>query len=135
MAMVNGGEDTAVVTGINVTPLVDITLVLLIIFMVTATFVSEQGLQVKLPKVVTRENAPAPAITVALGRGGQLRLMKQDVTLAELQARIANEVRLDRGVKVLFKADAELTYLQVAEVLDALKQAGVRQVALAMDRK
>jgi biopolymer transport protein ExbD len=133
--MVNGGEDAAVVSGINVTPLVDVTLVLLIIFMVTATFVSEQGLQVKLPKVVTRENAPQPAITVALDRNGQLRLMKQDVTLAELQTRMANEVRLDRGVKVIFKADSALTYFQVAEVLDALKQTGIRQVALAMDRK
>jgi biopolymer transport protein ExbD len=133
--MGTGGEDAAVVSGINLTPLVDITLVLLIIFMVTATFVSEQGLQVKLPKVVTRENAPAPAITVALGRDGHLRLMKQDLTLSELQARMAREVQLDRGVKVFFKADSDLPYFRVAEVLDALKQAGVRQVALAMDRK
>lgn len=123
------------VTGINVTPLVDITLVLLIIFMVTATFVSEQGLKVNLPKVVTRENAPTPAITVSLNQTGQLRLMKIDVTLPELQKRMAREVVLDRNIKVLVKAQKDLPYFKVAEVLDAIKQAGVTKVALAMDRK
>lgn len=130
-----GGDDSDVVTGINVTPLVDITLVLLIVFMVTATFVSEQGLRVSLPKVTTRENAPAPAITVTLGRDGQLRLMKLAVTPAELEAKLAHEVKLDPGVKVYLKADKDLPYYQVAEILDVVKSAGVGKVALAMDRK
>lgn len=128
-------EDANVVSGINVTPLVDITLVLLIIFMVTATFVSEQGLKVNLPKVVTRETAPSPAITVAVGQEGRLRLMKRDVTLEELKAQMGIEARLDSGVKILVKADQDLPYYKIAEVLDAIKQAGVNKVALAMDRK
>jgi biopolymer transport protein ExbD len=130
-----GDEDQNVVTGINVTPLVDITLVLLIVFMVTATFVSEQGLKVHLPKVVTRENAPSPAITVALGKDGQLRLMKKDVTLEDLKIQMAREAALDVNVKVLVKADLDLPYFKIAEVLDTIKQAGVNKVALAMDRK
>ena len=129
------GEDQTTVTGINVTPLVDITLVLLIVFMVTATFVSEQGLQVNLPKVETRENAPTPAITVALGEQGRLRLMKKDVTLDELSARMVVEARMDPNVKVLVKAQKDLSYYKVAEVLDVIKLAGVAKVALAMDRK
>ncbi len=75
-----GGDNDDLVTGINVTPLVDITLVLLIVFMVTATFVSEQGLQVVLPKVATQENAPTPAITVSIGSKGELRIMKKKDT-------------------------------------------------------
>lgn len=133
--MYTGPEEDYAVTGINVTPLVDITLVLLIVFMVTATFVSEQGLKVNLPKVVTRENAPSPAVTVAVGPGGELRLMKEEVTVQELTARLAREVRLDPGVRVLVKADRDLPYYQVAEILDAVKQAGVARAALAMDRK
>jgi biopolymer transport protein ExbD len=128
-------DDSNVVSGINVTPLVDITLVLLIIFMVTATFVSEQGLQVRLPKVITQENAPAPAITVAVDKEGRLRLMKKDVTLPELATQMALEVKLDPGVKILVKADKDLSYYKVAEVLDTLKLAGVNKAALAMDRK
>jgi biopolymer transport protein ExbD len=133
--MQNTNDDSQVVSGINVTPLVDVTLVLLIIFMVTATFVSEQGLQVQLPKVVTRENAPSPAVTVALGAGGKLRLMKTDVTREELSARLASEVRKDPNVKVYLKAQKDLSYQEVVEILDTIKQTGVARVALAMDRK
>jgi biopolymer transport protein TolR len=128
-------DDQEVISGINVTPLVDIILVLLIVFMVTATFVSEQGLQVNLPKVVTRENAPSPAITVAIDKNGRLRMMKKDVTITELGAQMALESKLDPGVKVLVKADKDLPYFKVAEVLDTLKQAGVTKAALAMDRQ
>ncbi|NTV52542.1 MAG: biopolymer transporter ExbD [Candidatus Firestonebacteria bacterium] len=133
--MQSAEDDSNVVSGINVTPLVDITLVLLIIFMVTATFVSEQGLKVNLPKVLTRENAPSPAISVALGRDGRLKLMKKDVTLDELKNQMALEARLDPTVKVLVKIDKDLPYNNVAEVLDAIKLAGINKVALAMDRK
>lgn len=133
--MPNPEEDSNVISGINVTPLVDITLVLLIVFMVTATFVSEQGLRVHLPKVATKENAPSPALVVSLGGDGKLRVMKKDVTLEELKARIGLEARLDPAVKVLIKVDRDQLYSSVAEVLDAVKSAGVNKVALAMDRK
>jgi biopolymer transport protein ExbD len=133
--MQTGGDDNDLVTGINVTPLVDITLVLLIVFMVTATFVSEQGLQVNLPKVATQENAPTPALTVALGKDGRLKVMKKDVDLEGLRRQMEIEVRANPAVKVLLKAQKDLPYEKVAEVLDTIKLAGVQKVALAMDRK
>jgi len=130
-----GSDDQDLVTGINVTPLVDITLVLLIIFMVTATFVSEQGLQVNLPKAATQEAAPSPAITVSLGAQGELLLMKKPVSLKELAIQMGREVRIDPAVKVLVRAHKDLPYYRVAEVLDAIKGAGVAKAALAMDKK
>jgi biopolymer transport protein ExbD len=130
-----GGDDDGIVSGINVTPLVDITLVLLIIFMVTANFVSEQGLKVQLPKISTQEAAPTPALTVAMDKLGDLVLMKKKVTLDELRNELARETRLDPNVKVLLKAQKDLTYEQVAQVLDVMKLAGVAKVALAMERK
>ncbi len=133
--MQSGGGDDELVTGINVTPMVDITLVLLIIFMVTATFVSEQGLQVVLPKVATQENAPTPAITVTLGANGELKVMKKDVDLDGLRKQMEIEARVNPAVKVLVKAHKDLPYERLAEALDAIKLAGVQKVALAMDRK
>ena len=130
-----GGEDDGIVSGINVTPLVDITLVLLIIFMVTANFVSEQGLKVQLPKISSQETAPTPALTVAMDKAGNLVLMKKKVTLDELRSELTRETRLDPNVKVLLKAQKDLTYESVAAVLDAMKLAGVAKVALAMERK
>ena len=133
--MQSGGDDNELVTGINVTPMVDITLVLLIIFMVTATFVSEQGLQVVLPKVATQENAPTPAITVSVDSKGALRIMKKDTDLAGLRKQMEIETKLNPSVKVLVKAHKGLAYETLAAVLDAIKLGGVQKVALAMDRK
>jgi biopolymer transport protein ExbD len=130
-----GGGDDDLVQGINVTPLVDIMLVLLVVFMVTASFVNEQGLQVDLPKVATQENAPTPAITVSLGSKGELRIMKQDTDLDGLRRQMEVEGRLHPAVKVLVKAHKDVSYEQVALVLDAIKLGGINKVALAMDRK
>ena len=128
-------EEQGIVSGINVTPLVDITLVLLIIFMVTATFVSERAMEVNLPKSATKENSPSPAITVTLGRDGVLKLMKKEVSIEELKSMLANEVRTYPDEKVLLKAEKDLAYYKVAEVLEAIKLAGIRKVTLAMERK
>ena len=131
--MDKNNDDSGLVSGINVTPLVDITLVLLIIFMVTATFVSEQGLSVNLPKAATKENAPSPAITVSVDKEGRLMLMKKEVSLAEVTVQMYKETSKDQCVKILLIADREVPYIKVAEVLDAIKQGGVLKVALAVN--
>ncbi len=133
--MKTGNDEDLTVSGINVTPLVDITLVLLIIFMVTATFVSEQAINVNLPKIESREKAPQPAIIVALGKDGKLKMMKKEVTLEELIKQMAVETKIDPNVKVLLKAQKDLPYFKVAEVLEAIKTGGVIKVALAVERK
>ena len=132
--MQSGGDDD-LVTGINVTPLVDITLVLLTIFMVTATFVTEQGLKVDLPKAAVQEASPTPALTVTLGADGRLRLMKLDVDLNGLRANLEHEAKLNPAVKVLLRAHKDLSYEKVAGVLDVIKLAGIKRCALAMDKR
>jgi biopolymer transport protein ExbD len=133
--MLPGGSDRNLVTGINVTPLVDITLVLLIIFMVTATFVSEQALQVHLPKVVKEEKAPQPALVVTLGSKGELKFNQKNIDLGGLTQQMTVETSVSPEVKVILKADKSIPYEQLAQVLDAIKLGGVQKVALAMDRK
>jgi biopolymer transport protein ExbD len=133
--MLPGSGDRGLVTGINVTPMVDITLVLLIIFMVTATFISEQALQVHLPKVVKEEKAPQPALVVTLGSKGELKFNQKNIDLAGLTQQMTVETSVYPDVKVIFKADKSVPYGQLAQVLDAIKMGGVQKVALAMDRK
>lgn len=133
--MLPGSSDRNLVTGINVTPLVDITLVLLIIFMVTATFVSEQALQVHLPKIIKEEKAPQPALTVTLGSKGELKFNLKDIGLGGLTQQMTEETSVNPEVKVILKADKDIPYEKLAQVLDALKMGGVQNVALAMDRK
>lgn len=123
-----------IVDGINVTPMVDITLVLLIIFMVTASFVAESGLKVNLPNAATTEAAATASLTVTMTRDGGLHLMKDPVDDRGLASNLAREVRLNPGVRVTLAADRGLPYGDVVRVLDVIKGAGVTRVALASQR-
>lgn len=127
-------EEDGVVTGINVTPLVDITLVLLIIFMVTAHFVSDTGVAVNLPKAASAEVNPTPALTLSVGKNGELSLMGQQVDANRLRANMVREAELNPGVRVVVAADETLIYRDVVKILDLIKQAGVTRVALASEK-
>lgn len=129
----DAAED-GVVTGINVTPLVDITLVLLIIFMVTAHFVSDTGVKVNLPKAAAAEVNPTPALTLNVGKNGELSLMGQKVDVNGLKANMAREAKLNPGVRVVVAADEALIYKDVVKILDLIKQAGVTRVALSSEK-
>ncbi len=134
MSAQNSGDD-GVVTGINVTPLVDVVLVLLIILMVTAQFTSNGELKINLPKTAAAE-APSQAagLTVLLDGQGQLFLMEEAVDLNGLKASLAREAELNSSVRVTLAADGRLPYQQVVGVLDAIKQSGVTRVALASEK-
>ena len=129
-----GGSRRRTVTGINVTPMVDITLVLLIVFMVTATFVSDAGLKVNLPKAATTEAAATASLTVTLDAKGDLYLMQEPVDERGLRANLAREAARNPGVRVTLAADRALAYGKVMAILDAIKASGVSRVALAAER-
>jgi biopolymer transport protein ExbD len=127
-------NDDGVVTGINVTPMVDVMLVLLIIFMVTTQFVSESGLKINLPKADTEDASPTASLKVSVNQQGELFLMEEPVDLNGLKANLEREVGLNPGVRVTVAADGQVAYEQVIGVLDAVKQSGVTKVALASEQ-
>lgn len=127
-------ESDGTVTGINVTPMVDIMLVLLIVFMVTAHFVTDGGLKVNLPKAVTMEPAATPALRVTVDAEGNLFLQEMAVDQNGLAAQLAREVKLNPNVRVTVAADQRLVYQRVVETLDVIKQSGVKRVALAAEK-
>jgi biopolymer transport protein ExbD len=123
--------DQDVVTDINVTPLVDIMLVLLIIFMVTSHFIQDSGLKVNLPRAATTEAVVTPALTVTMDAKGELRLTENPVDANGLKANLAREAAANPGVRVTLAADEKLSYRDIVTVLDLIKQAGVTRVALS----
>ncbi len=129
-----GSPNRRTVTGINVTPMVDITLVLLIVFMVTATFVSDAGLKVNLPKAATTEASATASLTVTIDAKGDLYLMQEPVDERGLRANLAREAQRNPGVRVTLAADRALAYGKVMAILDAIKASGVSRVALAAER-
>jgi len=123
-------EDDGVVTGINVTPMVDIMLVLLIIFMVTANFVTQTDLKITVPKVQTDEDNTTVSLPILIDAKGQLYIKGTKVDLNNLRTSLTQQALTNPNLKVTLAADSQLPYQQVADALSAIKQAGVAQVAL-----
>lgn len=130
-----GGAQQAddAITGINVTPLVDITLVLLIIFMVTTKIVLNQTVPLDLPKAATGTSDVQTVFSIILAADGRAvvdtnPIANDDAILA--LARTAQAAHPD--LRAVIKADAAVTHGRVIHVLDLLKQAHVSKIAFGV---
>jgi len=123
------------ITGINVTPLVDVVLVVLIIFMATAPMIARRAIKVEVPKVSKSDKTATEAIAVALDGKRQLTLAGKPATLEELKKMLSAAVALKPEQAVTLSADKSLPYGEIAELLDAVRTAGVKKVGLEVQRK
>jgi biopolymer transport protein ExbD len=120
---------------VNVTPIIDVALVLVIILLITAPMLTAADLDVTLPKAQSRGEEERAAISVTVGRGGELALDEQRVAdAAALGAALA--ARLDavggESPLVVVRADAVLAHAEVRRILDAVRASGARRVAVAV---
>jgi biopolymer transport protein ExbD len=123
-------DDEDAITGINVTPLVDITLVLLIIFMVTTSYIVKAAIEVDLPKAATGHQTQPITLAVTLTRQGDLYLNERPISEEALAIQVRTELDRDPDLQVLISADTELPYGRVVWLIDLIKQHGVRRYAL-----
>ena len=128
------GDDEPVLSDINVTPLVDVMLVLLIIFMITAPML-HQGIQVALPRA-DAENLQIRTedpVVLSIDREGGLFVRDDQVAAADLIERVKAELRSPDDT-VFLKADREIAYGKVIEVLDLLHRGGIVNVGMVTER-
>jgi biopolymer transport protein ExbD len=128
-------EEGESITGINVTPLVDITLVLLIIFMATAHLIIHRSMTLHLPKVANSQQVPSQSIQILLEADKSLRLNGQPVDAQALAINLAQMARLDPGLRVTLSADEHVSWGDVATVLDAIRGAGITRIATEVEPK
>jgi biopolymer transport protein TolR len=122
------------ITGINVTPLVDVTLVLLIIFMVTAKLIAGQGIPLDLPKAKTA-GATQTVLNVAIDATGAIRANGEPVTNdAELRRRAGQALKENPELRTVISASAAASHGNVMHVLDTVRDAGISRVAFAADK-
>lgn len=122
--------DEPAITGINVTPLVDILLVVLIIFMATAPLIRQRAIKVDVPKAARHERAATDAIPVTLNAKRELSLAGKALGAEELGRELAQRVALKPDVHVSLSADRVIPYGEVVAVLDVVRAAGVKKVGL-----
>ena len=123
------------ITGINVTPLVDVVLVVLIIFMATAPMIARRAIRVEVPKVAKSDKSATDALAVALNGKRELTLSGKPTTLADLKKILTAATSLKPDQPVTLSADKTLPYGDIAELLDTVRSAGVKKVGLEVQRK
>jgi biopolymer transport protein TolR len=114
---------------INVTPLVDVVLVLLIIFMVTAPMMS-RGIDVRLPRTAAGSDATEDRLVVTVDRDGTIYLNERPVNAQLLTERLKSEMQRTGSDFVFLRADQEVPYGRVMTVMDEIKKAGADKVGM-----
>jgi biopolymer transport protein TolR len=123
-------RDNTTISQINVTPLVDVMLVLLVIFMVTAPII-QQGVQVNLPQA---KSSAIPGteehLVVTVAKNGTVYLNDNAMSLGELGAKLRAIKKLDNNKQVYLRADQDVRYGTVMKTIAEIKQAGIERLGM-----
>ena len=133
MGMGRGSDERGMVAEINVTPLVDVMLVLLVIFMVTAPMM-QQGVQVNLPKADAKGiNAQEDTVIVAVDKSGRTFINKDEVPAGYLRGRLAEMFSTRTKKEVFLKADSGVPYGEVVRAMADIKGAGIERLGMVTE--
>ena len=129
----NSGTTTALAE-INVTPLVDVMLVLLIIFMVSAPLMNNQGVQVDLPKTSAQTlNDPQEPLVLMINKSRQILINEKVIEQGTLRSRLEAIAAAKPNVEVFIHADQSLPYGLIAQVMAEVKKSKIHRVGLVTD--
>ena len=138
MALAKRNEGAKVSSEINVTPMVDVMLVLLIIFMVVTPML-QKGISVDMPKVNNPEQMPdadkEDALLVSVMRNGDVFFGTDRITIDSLTTKVKDRLANRQDKRVYVKADARAHYGNVVQVVDAVRAAGVDDLGLLTDQR
>jgi biopolymer transport protein TolR len=118
---------------INVTPLVDVMLVLLVIFMVTAPMM-QQGVQVNLPKAETKTlSAPEESVVVSIEKSGKIFINSSEIPAGDLRAKLSEMFATRSKKEVFLKADKDVPYGDVVKSMAEIKGAGIERLGMVTE--
>lgn len=129
-----GGNDE-VIAHINITPFVDIVLVLLIVFMVTSTYIARAAIDVELPRAASGGERVESTLNLVLTKDGTLLLNGNESTQAAVGEFIRREDGDKGALQAVIAADKGVAYGRVVDVIDLVKQGGIKKFALNIERE
>lgn len=129
-AATNGREP---ITGINVTPLVDVMLVLLIIFMATSSYITNPAIEVELPEAASGQETVETTLALILGKDGRLFLNGQPATEQQVADHCREASRANPNIQAIIAADGGAQHRQVVHLIDLVKLNGVKTFAINID--
>jgi len=133
MAMTSGGNNKRLMSDINVTPLVDVMLVLLIIFMVAAPMMM-QGVEVNLPKTTTKNiKTQDEPLMLTVNKNKEIFLESHQIKLDDLESKVRKIFENRRDKEVLLKADKDVSYGFVIDVVARVKKAGIDKLGMVTE--
>jgi biopolymer transport protein TolR len=124
----NGRTQTAL-ADINITPLVDVVLVLLIIFMVTAP-VLQSGIEVNVPKTRTVKEITEERLVITINKDQRVFLGNDAINIHEIADKLHQRIRDPRNQFIFVRADQDVPFGAFATVMDAIKQAGITNISI-----
>ncbi|MCI0671870.1 MAG: biopolymer transporter ExbD [Myxococcaceae bacterium] len=122
------------ISGINVTPLVDVVLVLLIIFMVTANFIVRETVEVDLPRAANGGETVQGLVNVVMDKDGKLFFDGAEVDEAGLTERVKVALAKDKETRAIISADQSIDYGRVMHLIDVVKGEGIAKFALNIQK-
>jgi biopolymer transport protein TolR len=126
-------SDRGTMSQINVTPLVDVMLVLLVIFMVTAPMM-QQGVQVNLPKAETKSlPSPEESVVVSIEKSGRIFINSSEIPAGDLRAKLSEMFAARTKKEVFLKADKDVPYGNVVKTMAEIKGAGIERLGMVTE--
>lgn len=130
----NSNHDGKLMSEINITPLTDVMMVLLVIFMVTTPLLMTDAFKVRLPKAVSAASDTSTGAIVAVSADGGVSLNGQSISFDALSASLKDAVERSSDKTVIVKADGSARHSMVVAVLDAARKAGAERLSIATER-
>jgi biopolymer transport protein ExbD len=134
MAMKHGSDHEDSISEINVVPLVDIILVVLIIFMVTAPMIMKPSINVNLPKAASGDASTPSQLSISITPSGGLNLNGRTADEATISSKALEEVGKNPEVQAIISADKEVPHGTVVRIIDLVKTAGVKKFAISIEK-
>ncbi len=128
-------ENAPLISTINITPFVDVVLVLLIIFMITAPALVKEVIDIRLPKTTSGDGQVMQTLGVAINQEGSILLNGQLIDEEGLKSEIKKTLAQSSAAQAIISADVDVRYGRVVKIIDLLKTAGLEKFAVQIERE